>query len=469
MKKLILPILLGFIAVIAFASGSKTYTEIIPNPEGKNYIYRITLKDKAETPFSLSEPEKFLSLKSIERRRRQGLAIDSTDLPVSPAYLRQIQRHGVEVVGVSKWNNTVLVRSENRQRLEHLQRLPFVSKTLKVWESLDSIPAPLGRDYIEPKFQSWDTVSGKYYGDGQAQIESLDGVRLHDAGFRGKGMTIAVIDAGFMNVDKIKAFNNVNIIGSHNFVVPSPSSIYKQMDHGTKVLSTMAMNQPNIFVGTAPDAGYLLLRSEDYGSENIVEEDYWAEAAEYADSVGVDIISSSLSYHHFDDPFVNHYYYEQDGVTALISRTASMLAAKGIICVNSAGNDGMGSWKKIGFPADARDILTVGAVTYQGLNSPFSSVGPTADGRVKPDVMAIGSSTSVVSGSGSIQHDNGTSFSCPTLAGMVACLWQALPNKTARQIIDIVRESGNNVEHPDNIYGFGTPDFWKAYQIGLGR
>lgn len=128
----------------------------------------------------------------------------------------------------------------------------------------------------------------------------------------------------------------------------------------------------------------------------------------------------------------------------------------------------MGSWKKIGFPADARDILTVGAVTYQGLNSPFSSVGPTADGRVKPDVMAIGSSTSVVSGSGSIQHDNGTSFSCPTLAGMVACLWQALPNKTARQIIDIVRESGNNVEHPDNIYGFGTPDFWKAYQIGLG-
>ena len=281
-------------------------------------------------------------------------------------------------------------------------------------------------------------------------------------------MTIAVIDAGFMNVDKIKAFNNVRIIGSHNFVVPSPTSVYKQMDHGTKVLSTMAMNQPNVFVGTAPDASYLLLRSEDYGSENIVEEDYWAEAAEYADSVGVDIITSSLGYHHFDDSLVNHRYYEQDGQTALISRTASMLARKGIVCVNSAGNDGMGSWKKISFPADARDILTVGALTYQGLNSPFSSIGPTADGRVKPDVMAIGSSTSVVSGSGSIQHDNGTSFSCPTLAGMVACLWQALPNKTAKQIIGIVRQAGNNVAHPDNIYGYGTPDFWKAYQIGIG-
>lgn len=469
MKKLVLSLLLGFLAIVTFGSRRDYFTEIIPNPEGKSYIYRLTLADKAGTPYTISDPEKYLSLRSIERRKRQGLAIDSTDLPVSPAYIRQILRHGVEVVGVSKWNNTVLVRSADKQKLERLRRLPFVSRALKVWESRDSIQAPTGRDYIQPKLQSWDTVTGKYYGDGQTQIEYLNGVRLHDAGFRGQGMTIAVIDAGFMNVDKIKAFNNVRIIGSHNFVVPSPTSIYKQMDHGTKVLSTMAMNQPNVFVGTAPDASYLLLRSEDYGSENIVEEDYWAEAAEYADSAGVDIITSSLGYHHFDDTLVNHHYYEQDGQTALISRTASMLAGKGIVCVNSAGNDGMGSWKKIGFPADAKDILTVGALTHEGLNSPFSSVGPTADGRVKPDVMAIGSSTSVVSGSGSIQHDNGTSFSCPTLAGMVACLWQALPNKTAKQIIDIVRQAGNNVAHPDNIYGYGTPDFWKAYQSGLNN
>ena len=229
----------------------------------------------------------------------------------------------------------------------------------------------------------------------------------------------------------------------------------------------MAMNQPNVFVGTAPGASFWLLRSENFDSENTVEEDYWAEAAEFADSVGADIISSSLGYHHFDDSTANHYYYEQDGHTALISRTASMLADKGIVCVNSAGNDGMGSWKKINFPADAENILTVGAITFQGLNTPFSSVGPTADGRIKPDVMAVGNSTAVVSGSGSIQHNNGTSFSCPTVAGMVACLWQALPNKSAKEIIRLVQMSSNNVEHPDNIYGYGVPDFWRAYTDGL--
>lgn len=467
MKKLFTLLLSLFAVYYSYGWGLHS-VNLIPNPDGKSYIYRITLNDKHGTPFSLSEPEKFLSKKAVERRRRQGIVIDSTDLPVSPLYLKQIAKRGVEIVGKSKWNNTVLVRSGNLQTLEGIAGLPFVKGVMRVWESKDSIRASKGRDSVEPKFESWDTVSGKPYGEGQAQIEVVDGLRLHNAGFRGEGMTIAVFDAGFMNVDKIAAFGNVNILGTQNFVATSSSNVYKQMDHGTKVLSTMAMNQPNTFVGTAPGASYWLLRTEDYDSENIVEEDYWAEAAEFADSVGADIISSSLGYHHFDDPKMNHHYYEQDGRTALISRTASMLASKGMICVNSAGNDGMGSWKRINFPADAIDIITVGAMTYQRLNSPFSSVGPTADNRIKPDVMAIGSSTSVVSGSGSIQHNNGTSFSCPTVAGMVACLWQSLPGKTAKEIIDIVRKSGDNAVHPDNIYGYGVPDFWKAYQLGGG-
>lgn len=467
MKKLSLLFILTIVTLSAF--GRKVQTpELIPNPDGKSYIYRVTLIDKNGTPYSISSPESFLSLKSVQRRHRQGLAVDSTDLPVSPVYLKKISSYDLSIVGVSKWNNTVLVRSSNPQVLERLAWLPFVKSTLRVWESRDSILEPTGRSSIDSKFESWDTIhKHDIYGEGERQIKVVNGVKLHEAGFRGGGKVIAVIDAGFMNVDKIPAFGNVRILGNHNFVVSSSNNVYKQMDHGTKALSTMAMNQPNVFVGTAPEASYWLLRSEDYDSENIVEEDYWAEAAEYADSVGVDIISSSLGYHHFDDSTVNHHYYEQDGKTALISRTASMLAKKGIVCVNSAGNDGMGSWKRINFPADARDILTVGSVTYQGLNSPFSSVGPTADGRIKPDVMAIGSSTSVVSGSGTIQHNNGTSFSCPTIAGMVACLWQALPDKTAEQIIDLVRQAGNNAEHPDNIYGYGVPDFWKAYQLGL--
>ena len=196
------------------------------------------------------------------------------------------------------------------------------------------------------------------------------------------------------------------------------------------------------------------------------EEDYWAFAAEYADSCGVDVINSSLGYHGFDDASTNHHYNEQDGNSTLISRTASMCADKGIICVNSAGNDGMGSWKKINFPADARNILTVGSVNEMGENAAFSAVGPTADGRIKPDVMAYGSPTCVITGRGNIINDNGTSFSSPLIAGMVACLWQALPQKTAKQIMKLVRLAGNNQQHPDNVFGYGVPDFWKAYQTG---
>jgi subtilisin family serine protease len=184
---------------------------------------------------------------------------------------------------------------------------------------------------------------------------------------------------------------------------------------------------------------------------------------------GVDVINSSLGYHDFDDSTQNYCYADQDGETALISRTASLLAGKGIVLVNSAGNDGMGTWKKISFPADARHILTVGAISSNGINAPFSSVGPTADGRIKPDVMAFGSPTEVVTGHGVILNDMGTSFASPLIAGMVACLWQALPDKTAFQIMDLVRESADRHVHPDNIYGYGVPDFWKAYQLGRGN
>lgn len=230
-------------------------------------------------------------------------------------------------------------------------------------------------------------------------------------------------------------------------------------------LSDMGTNQPYQFVGTAPEADYWLLRTEDYAAENMVEEDYWAMAVEFADSVGVDLISSSLGYHAYDDPAAGSYnYWDQDGQTALISRTAAMLARKGIVHVNSAGNEGKKAWKKINFPADSPNTLAVGALTPGGENAQFSSVGPSADGRVKPDVMAMGNPAAVVGASGSVEEASGTSFACPTLAGMVVCLWQALPEKTAMEILDIVRRAGDNYTTPDNIYGYGTPDFWKAYE-----
>ena len=297
-------------------------------------------------------------------------------------------------------------------------------------------------------------------------MKSLNGIKMHEKGFRGKGMMIAVFDGGFMNADKIPALHNIQLAGVKDFVVPKSDNVFQEMEHGTMVLSTMASHSPNNYIGVAPEAQYLLVRCEDERTESLAEEDYWAEAAEYADSVGVDVINSSLGYHAFDDEKTNHTYSEQDGETALISHTASMCADKGIICVNSAGNDGMGTWKKINFPADAKDILTVGSINEQGMNAAFSAVGPTADGRIKPDVMAYGSPTSVITGRGSIINDNGTSFSSPLIAGMLACLWQALPRKTAKQIIKLVKLASNNQQHPDNVFGYGVPDFWKAYQTG---
>ena len=301
------------------------------------------------------------------------------------------------------------------------------------------------------------------------------GHRLHAISLRGRGMTIAVLDGGFQNVDQIPAFYNVKIDGIRDFVwhnpkLPHPEvadqQLYYETDHGTRVLSALAANLPEVLIGTAPEAHYWLMRCEDQQSEQPVEQDYWAMAAELADSAGVDIINSSLGYNDFDEPHESLRLRDLDGHSTLISRTASMLARKGIVLVNSAGNMGMGPWKKICVPADAHQILTVGAVNEQGKNAPFSGVGPSQDGRVKPDVMALGAPAALISGRGSIVRDMGTSFSAPVVCGLVACLWQSFPRMSAIDIISLVRKSSDNYATPDNIYGFGIPNFWRAYMIG---
>lgn len=443
-----------------------TETDVVSFPGGRCMMYRLYLRDKdlQHTPFSVNRPEQFLSARSIERRKRQGLPVDVTDLPIAPAYLDSVSRTGIEIVGQSKWNNTLLVKIHKEKELNKLNSLSFITKKLKVFSSPDSI-TERKRSSFRKELNGWESVP-IHYGAAAEQLKSLGGQRIHERGFYGNGMMIAVFDGGFMNVDRIPALHGVKLAGLKDFVVPKSNNIFEEMEHGTMVLSTMAANAPNLYVGVAPEAQYVLVRCEDERTESLAEEDYWASAAEYADSLGVDVINSSLGYHDFDDVKTNHLYWEQDGETALISHTASMCADKGIICVNSAGNDGMGVWKKINFPADAKNILTVGSINEQGKNAAFSAVGPTADGRIKPDVMAYGSPTSVITGRGSIINDNGTSFSSPLIAGMTACLWQALPHKTAKQIIKLVKMAGNNQQHPDNIYGYGVPDFWKAYQTG---
>ena len=455
------------LATATVATARRPAMQAAPAEKGEQaHIYRFYLKDKHNTPYSIAHPGRFLTRKSIERRQRQNLPVDSTDLPVNPKYVKQFERRGVVVVGTSRWQNTVLVYVRDTAALEPLKQLDCVSRWKHVWSTPERIDEYPKRMEYHERFNDWDSLPSSTYGRARDQILTLGGERLHNIGMRGKGMTIAVIDGGFNNVDRIPVFQQIDIRGSRDFVYPGSPSIFAEGDHGTRVLSALAINQPYIFVGTAPEASYWLLRSEDGQSEQEVEEDYWTFAAEFADSVGADIISSSLGYNEFDDRSTSHRLWQLDGHATYISHSASLLAAKGIILVCSAGNSGMGQWKKLTSPADADRCITVGALTPDLNNAPFSSIGPTQDGRVKPDVMAIGSPASVVNGRGMISQDMGTSFSTPIVCGLVACLWQALHTKTADEIMELIRQSGSNYVHPDNIFGYGIPDFWKAYEQG---
>ena len=447
MKKLVL-------LVFALNICLGTFAQFTPEDTLK---YRISLKDKAATDYSLQKPEMYLSKKSIERRKRQGLEIDSTDLPVCKKYVDAIRKKGVHVLVTGKWDNFVTVSCNDSMLIAEIAGLPFVRSTERVWRGVAKRASE--RDSLINKPLRTDSL----YGPAITQIKMSHADRLHEAGFKGQGMTIAVIDAGFHNVDKIEAMKNINILGTRDFVNPE-ADIYAESSHGMSVLSCMAMNQPNVMIGTAPEASYWLLRSEDEYSENLVEQDYWAAAIEFADSVGVDLVNTSLGYYSFDDPAKNYRYRDLNGHYALMSREAAKAADKGIVVVCSAGNSGSGSWKKITPPGDAETVITVGAVNKYGVLAPFSSVGNTADGRVKPDVVAVGLGSDVMGTDGNLRHANGTSFSSPIMCGMVACLWQACPELTAKEIIELVRRSGDRAVFPDNIYGYGIPDLWKAYQ-----
>ncbi|MCD8182511.1 MAG: S8 family serine peptidase [Bacteroides sp.] len=421
--------------------------------------YRISLKDKAATTYSLKHPEKFLSEKAIARRQKQQLPIDSTDLPVCRRYVDEIRKQGVNIVVIGKWENFVTVSCNDSTLIDRIAALPFVRATEKVWIAPKNAEVTAGRDSV---YNNPTIYPDSLYGLAAAQIRLSKGDKLHEAGFKGHGMTIAVIDAGFHNLDKITAMQNIRVLGVKDFVNPT-GDIFAESSHGLSVLSCIGMNQPGIMTGTAPEASFWLLRSEDEASEHLVEQDYWAAAVEFADSVGVDVLNTSLGYYAFDDKSKDYQYRDLDGRHALMSRQASHIADKGMVLVCSAGNSGMGSWKKITPPGDAENVLTVGAVNKKALLAPFSSIGNTADNRVKPDVVAVGEGSDVIHTDGNQGKANGTSFSSSIMCGMVACLWQACPTLTAKEVIELVRRSGDRAEYPDNIYGYGVPDMWKAY------
>ncbi len=433
------------------------------------YVVRFT--DKNNSPYSITNPQAFLTQKAIDRRTNQGIAIDLTDLPVNDTYIQGVINAGAVVLNKSKWLNSVTIQATSPSVLTAISMLPYVVSTINVARLLPTNPIQnkFEEESIFPMQQSAITTLRSMsvnYGNGTNQANMININAIHDLGFTGQGMTIAVIDAGFLDADLMTCFDslraNNQILGTWDFA-DNETNVYDDNYHGAAVLSCMAANIPGDLIGTAPDANYWLLRSEIDPTENIIEEYNWASAAEFADSVGADVINSSLGYTTFDISASDHTYSDMDGQTCPSTIAATMVARKGIIVCNSAGNSGNSSWQYIGAPADADSILTVGAVDASGNYAFFSSTGPSADGRIKPDVADQGQGTYVfVPGGTSSQPANGTSFSSPVLAGAVACFWQAWPNKTNMQIIEAVKRSASQYNNPDAQLGYGIPNFGNA-------
>ena len=435
--------------------------QIAPN------FYWIQFSDKNDSPYSIDNPEAYLSPRALQRRANQGIAIDEYDIPVNPQYLQAVADCGAELINPSKWLNGVTVRITNPDVLEAVKALEFVETTRACVNNSEAQRMKERWLAKEMQFSPVENPTRGYYGGAYTQINQLNGIALHDSGYQGEGMVIAILDSGFKGADHHPAFDNMReegrLLGTRDFVYGS-NSVYNQSVHGTSCLSTMGGYEPQTFVGTAPKASYYLIHTEDISQESIIEEYNWVSGVEYADSLGVDVCSTSLGYIDFDMSEWNHPFEHYDGQTAPMTIGANIAATRGMVCVNAAGNEGDGVCT-LGVPSDSDGVLAIGAVDENGNRVSFSSVGPTYDGRIKPDVMAMGHNTYVANSDGSYYYGDGTSFACPVMAGMVTCFWQAFPNATAAEIRDAVRECSNRYDNPNNKYGYGIPDFVKGLDI----
>lgn len=432
----------------------------------------VFLTDKPDSATYLATPLTMLSQRALDRRTRQNIVLDSKDVPVGTAYYSQVKNAtGITVLAKSKWLNAIHVQGTPVD-INNLKSFSFVAEIEFANNGLNAKGKTTQRSSNTKHKNKFTEVSANFnYGDAENQITMLKGDYLHQEGFTGTGMHIAVIDAGFPNVNTLAAFkrlrDNNQILGGYDFVNRS-TSFYGGHNHGTNVLSDIGGYIDGQFVGTAPDASFYLFRTEDAANEVPLEESLWVEAAEKADSLGVDVINTSLGYTTFDNANYNYSYADMDGKTTFISRGAEIGASRGMILVNAAGNSGNDGWKYMGAPADAAAVFTVGAVNASKSIASFSSFGPTADNRIKPDVLAQGQSVYVISHtSGNPITSNGTSFSSPVMTGVVACFWQAFPDLTSTQIMQRIRESADRYNNPHEQYGYGIPNFETAFAAVL--
>ena len=431
--------------------------------------YWVKFTDKNGSPYSISNPTSYLSLRSITRRTNQNIAIDITDIPVNQTYINQVNATGAQVFQRSKWMNAAIVIINNATQLSAINSLTCVSSSAPVGKYIKTkSEEELANIAGSPSVKKIANVTSYNYGPSFTQANQIGADCLHQLGYRGQGMVIAVIDAGFENADTNPVFDSLRtegrILGTRDYVQGN-TSVYEDYLHGANCLSLMAGNTPGQLIGTAPKASYWLLRSEEAANEKIIEENNWVVAAEFADSVGADITTTSLGYTTFDNSSQNHVYADLNGRTAVASIAATMAVRKGIFVLNAAGNEGGGSWNYVGVPADADSICTVGAVSGSGMHASFSSVGPTADGRIKPDLSSMGQGSYVCNSNGTFSSGNGTSYATPILAGAIACLWQANHSKTNMQLLQVLKATASQSSNPDNIYGWGIPNMCAAFNL----
>ncbi len=441
--------------------------------------YIVKFNNKAGSLHSIAAPNTYLSTKSIARRAKYNILIDSTDLPITPRYLDSIRlTPNVTIINYSKWLNQVAISITNNAAIAKINSFPFVqSSTAIAARTVTNNLSNKSQQKLQIQQQNNATQNNETsrtqlnYGGSFNQINIHNGQFLHDKGFTGQGMTIAVMDAGFnsyltnQGVDSLRINNQIK--STWDFVA-NEASVNEDDSHGFYCLSILAANKPNLMIGSAPKADYYLYRTEDVGSEYPIEEQNWIAAAERADSIGVDIFSTSLGYIDFDDATLDYSYAQRNGNTAMMTRAADLAAKKGILVFNAAGNNGGASndYKFVAVPADGDSVVAVGSCSAAQLIATSSAWGPAFGGKIKPNVTSMGINTSFFNTSGGVSTGNGTSFACPNIAGLGTALWQAFPEVNNMSIVDFLQKAGH-LATPDDRFGYGIPNMKKAFVLGL--
>lgn len=456
-----------YLRLIILTISLLVYYESIYAQKNRHIVY---FSDKNFNSYSLTNPSNFLTGRAINRRSNQNIIYNGLDLPVTNKYIDSLSKLPIKILNRSKWLNAILIENETEADtlIPQILELEFVSKITKVAEyKSESTKQSLNEE--EAQNGIWKVWEEREYGATSFQTKQMNGDFLHKQGYNGNEMLIAIIDAGFNKADEMLCFNHIfnetRLLAARNFLNKESNPVYSLSNHGTHVFSIMGGKVEGSYYGASPEASYVLLVTEDITSEQMVEEFNYVVALEFADSLGVDVVNTSLGYFSYDNDLNSHTPDNLDGKTAISSIASNIAARKGMLIVSSAGNEGASEWKYITVPSDADSGLSVGAVDINGNKIPFSSVGYDKFSMIKPNVVALGRTVAIVNNRNEIVTGSGTSYASPIVAGLTACLWQAFPDKTNMEIFQAIEKSSSQYFNPDLLLGYGIPNFEIAYRI----